>query len=72
MAMSGWDGAAMARVYARKAAQRKLASSGAAKLNYTKKIVPPPVPPKENDNQNNAAEKGWCPEEDGEGRLRNA
>src|SRR5208337_5494770 len=31
MAMFGWDDANMARVYTRKAAQKKLAASGAAK-----------------------------------------
>jgi hypothetical protein len=64
MAMFGWDDASMARVYTRKAAQKKLAASGAAKLGLTKKIVPPSVPPEEKDNQSNTLEEGWCPEED--------
>ena len=64
MAMFGWDDAAMARVYTRKAAQKKLAASGAAKLNLTEKIVPPSVPPEEKDSKNNVVEEGWCPEED--------
>jgi integrase len=38
MAMFGWDDARMARVYTRKAAQKKLAASGAAKLGLTKKM----------------------------------
>jgi integrase len=62
MAMFGWDDASMARVYARKAAQKKLASSGAAKLALTEKIVPPSVPPEGKDNQNNAVDERWCPE----------
>ena len=32
MAMFGWENADMARVYTRKAAQKKLAASGAAKV----------------------------------------
>jgi hypothetical protein len=44
MAMFGWDDASMARVYTRKAAQKKLAASGAAKLGLTKKIVPTSCP----------------------------
>jgi integrase len=64
MAMFGWDDASMARVYTRKAAQKKLAASGAAKLALTKNVVPPPVPPQGKDNKNNAVEERWCPEED--------
>jgi hypothetical protein len=41
MEMFGWENADMARVYTRKAAQRKLAASGAAKLIYSSKTVPP-------------------------------
>ena len=64
MAMFGWDDASMARVYTRKAAQKKLAASGAAKLGLTKEIVPRPVPPEVKDNKNNSVQEGWCPEED--------
>ena len=38
MAMFGWENADMARVYTRKAAQKKLAVSGAAKVAHR---VPP-------------------------------
>jgi len=62
MAMFGWEDANMARVYTRKAAQKKLAASGAAKVNQM--IVPPPVPPEEKGSENNILEGGWCPEED--------
>ena len=41
MAMFGWEDADMARVYTRKAAQKKLAASGAAKLAHGGMIVPP-------------------------------
>jgi hypothetical protein len=64
MAMFGWDDANMARVYTRKAAQKKLAASGAAKLGLTKKIVPSPVPPEGKDNQINSLEEERCPEEE--------
>jgi integrase len=57
MAMFGWDDADMARVYTRKAAQKKLAASGAAKLM----IVPPSVPPEEKANKNNMLSRAWCP-----------
>ena len=41
MAMFGWDDADMARVYTRKAAQKKMAASGAAKVSKQRaKIVP--------------------------------
>jgi len=59
MAMFGWDDAKMARVYTRKAAQKKLAASGAAKLSQI--IVPPSVPPKKEDSEINELEGGWCP-----------
>jgi integrase len=49
MAMFGWDDANMARIYTRKAAQKKLAASGAAKLGLTNEIVPPSVPPDKKD-----------------------
>jgi hypothetical protein len=62
MAMFGWDDANMARIYTRKAAQKKLAASGAAKVNQM--IVPPSVPPAEKDSKNNALLDGWCPEEE--------
>src|SRR5262245_53352874 len=64
MAMFGWDDASMARVYTRKAAQKKLAASGAEKIGLTKKNVPPSVPPEGKYNKNNAIEEMWCPEED--------
>jgi hypothetical protein len=41
MAMFGWEDADMARIYTGKAAQKKLAASGAAKVTYTAIIVPP-------------------------------
>lgn len=57
MAMFGWDDANMARIYTRKAAQKRLAASGAAKLS----IVPPIVPPREKATENNALEGYWRP-----------
>ena len=46
MAMFGWEDANMARNwYTRKAAQKKLAKSGAAKLTQMLVSVPPAVPP---------------------------
>ncbi len=57
MAMFGWDDANMARIYTRKAAQKRLAASGAAKL----RIVPPVVPPREKARENNALEGYWRP-----------
>jgi hypothetical protein len=62
MAMFGWDDANMARVYTRKAAQKKLAASGAAKVSQ--KIVPPSVPSREKGSKNNVLGNGWCPEEE--------
>jgi integrase len=41
MAMFDWENADMARAYTRKAAQKKLVASGAAKLNHTGIIVSP-------------------------------
>jgi len=40
-AMFGWEDAGMARVYTRKAAQKKLAASGAVKVPHRGVIVPP-------------------------------
>jgi integrase len=60
MAMFGWENADMARVYTRKAAQKKLAASGAAKLIFKKAIVPP----EKIYNKNNILNGRWCPEED--------
>jgi Phage integrase family len=57
MAMFGWDDANMARIYTRKAAQKRLAASGAAKL----RIVPPIVPPNKNVIENNEIERYWRP-----------
>jgi hypothetical protein len=59
MAMFGWDDAKMARIYTRKAAQKKLAASGAAKVGQT--IVPASVPPRERGNENNMLAGEWCP-----------
>ena len=64
MAMFGWENADMARVYTRKAAQKKLAASGAAKLSFAGLIVPPTVPPEEKISKNNDIKGEWCPEED--------
>src|SRR5262249_40589399 len=59
MAMFGWDDADMARIYTRKAAQKKLAASGAAKLSQI--IVPPSVPLEEEDQEIKELGSGWCP-----------
>ncbi len=40
MAMFGWENADMACVYTRKAAQKKLAASGAAKLFQGGLVIP--------------------------------
>ena len=61
MAMFGWEDADMARVYTRKAAQKKLAASGAAKLAHGGKIVPPAVPPKEKSSENFSLKEKWLP-----------
>jgi len=61
MAMFGWEDADMARVYTRKAAQKKLAASGAAKLAHGGKIVPPAVPPKEKSSENFSLKDRWLP-----------
>ena len=44
MAMFGWENADMARVYTRKAAQKKLAASGAAKLANSEHHCPTRCP----------------------------
>jgi hypothetical protein len=54
--MFGWENADMARVHTRKAAQKKLAASGAAKLSLSEIIVPPAVPPLKNTKQHNDLE----------------
>ncbi|MGA9767269.1 MAG: tyrosine-type recombinase/integrase [Rhodomicrobium sp.] len=59
MAMFGWEDADMARIYTRKAAQRKLAASGAAKLTHATIIVPPPVSPMKTASNNNEVEWAW-------------
>src|SRR5208337_1271341 len=59
MAMFGWEDADMARVYTRKAAQKKLAVSGAAKVAHRVPIVPPTVPPAGIISKSNALEAGW-------------
>jgi integrase len=64
MAMFGWEDANMARVFTRKAAQKKLAASGAAKLTYSSNVVPLTVPPVEKTIKNNVLRSQWCPEED--------
>ena len=64
MAMFGWEDANMARVYTRKAAQKRLAQSGAAKVLLGSTIVPPPVPPRERSSEINRLRGTWCPEED--------
>ena len=55
--MFGWDDPKMARIYTRKAAQKKLAASGAAKLSQI--IVPPSVPPEEEDQEIKELGGGW-------------
>ena len=55
IAMFGWDDADMARVYTRKAAQKKLAASGAAKLMIDA------VPLEEKTNKHNMLNRAWCP-----------
>lgn len=64
MAMFGWENADMARVYTRKAAQKKLAASGAAKVFAGGSIVPPPVPRDGIHRQINSVESGWRPRQD--------
>ena len=64
MAMFGWEDANMARIYTRKAAQKKMAASGAAKVSLGFPVVPPPVPPHKKPKENNALWGRWCPEED--------
>jgi len=59
MAMFGWENADMARVYTRKAAQKKLAASGAAKVSLARPIVPPTVPPEEKDREINELGEWW-------------
>ncbi len=59
MAMFGWEDADMARIYTRKAAQKKLAASGAAKVSHNRIIVPPSVPPTLNVSKNNDLNDGW-------------
>jgi integrase len=59
MAMFGGEDADMARVYTRKAAQKKLAVSGAAKVAHRVLIVPPTVPPLGIVSKNDALETGW-------------
>jgi len=64
MAMFGWENADMARVYTRKAAQKKLAASGAAKLFPGGFVVPPTVPPAETINKNSALGGEWRTRQD--------
>ncbi len=57
--MFGWEDAGMARVYTRKAAQKKLAASGAAKVTHSVIIVPPTVPPVGIVSKNSSLEARW-------------
>ncbi len=59
MAMFGWEDADMARVYTRKAAQKKLAASGAAKVSHSRIVVPPSAPPQGNISKNNSLNDKW-------------
>jgi integrase len=59
MAMFGWEDADMARIYTRKAAQKKLAVSGAAKVTQSYVTVPPSVPPVKNISKNNGVTSEW-------------
>ena len=61
MAMFGWEDADQARVYTRKAAQKRLAASGAAKLGYHGIIVPPVVPLAGKIIKNNMLRGEWLP-----------
>jgi integrase len=61
MAMFGWDDADMARIYTRKAEQKRLAASGAAKVSHSRIVVPPSVPPLQKPNKNNALNDGYRP-----------
>ena len=56
--------APFAALNTRKAAQKKLAASGAAKLGHAKTIVPPAVSPLKNINKNNNLKHDWCPKRD--------
>ena len=64
MAMFGWEDADMARVYTRKAAQKRLAASGAAKLAYSQITVPPAVPPVKYPQKNNDLGDIWRTRQD--------
>jgi integrase len=60
MAMFGWENADMARVYTRKAAQKMLAASGAAKVLAGKLLVPLGTTQREINNM----DMGWRPRQD--------
>ncbi len=64
MAMFGWEDADMARVYTRKAAQKRLAANGAAKLAYRQITVPPAVPPVNFPGKNNDLDGEWRTRQD--------
>jgi integrase len=64
MAMFGWENADMARVYTRKAAQKKLAASGAAKVFAGALVVSPAVPLGKISREINNMEMGWRPRQD--------
>ncbi len=65
MALFGWENAEMARIYTRKAAQKRMAVSAAAKMSkgilQSDLRVPPAVPPTENAIYNNVIVKKWRP-----------
>ena len=65
MALFGWDNARMARIYTRKAAQKKLAVSAAAKMDSgaakERAGVPLAVPPGRKLMQNSILAKKWLP-----------
>ena len=63
MAMFNWENADMG-VSTRGRPRKKLAASGAAKLSLGRPSVPPVVPPREKERENNKLETRWCPRPD--------
>ncbi len=61
MAMFGWEDADTARVYTRKAAQKRLAASGAAKVSLSRSSEVSIVPPSKRSGTINSLKKGWLP-----------
>jgi hypothetical protein len=57
MAMFGWEDAAMARVYTRKAAQKRLEQSGAAKLLQSRELSHPLSHHQEKDGKSTSCDK---------------